>query len=87
IGISSTAQRNNLMNVLNFLNLGDLLDLIIAGDAVKNGKPDPEIYLTTMSELNVCPSETLIFEDSEVGLLAAEACSANYIKITAEFFK
>ena len=87
IAIASTAQRNNLMNVLNYLNLADLFDLIIAGDAVEAGKPNPEIYLTTMSELNVCPSETLIFEDSEVGLQAAEACGANYIKITAEFFE
>lgn len=85
IAIASTAQRNNLINVLNYLNLADLFDLIIAGDAVKVGKPNPEIYLTTMSQLNVCPSETLIFEDSEVGLQSAEASGANYIKITSDF--
>lgn len=85
--IASTAQRNNLMNVLNHLALADLFDLIIAGDAVKEGKPNPEIYLTSMSRLMVSPQETLIFEDSEVGLQAAERSGANVIKITDYYFK
>lgn len=85
--IASTAQRNNLMNVLNYLNLTDIFDFILAGDSVKKGKPSPEIYLTTMAGMGVIPTETLIFEDSQVGLQAAEASGANYIKITAEYYK
>ena len=84
--IASTAQRNNLMNVLRYLKLEDIFDLIIAGDAVKEGKPSPEIYLTSMRLLDVKPEETLIFEDSEVGLQAAEKSGANYIKVTKDFF-
>lgn len=81
IAIASTAQRNNLMNVLSYLDLEGLFDLIIAGDVVKEGKPNPEIYLTAMGKLGIIPSETLIFEDSEVGLQAAEASGANYLRI------
>lgn len=84
--IASTAQQENLMNVLNYLQLTDLFDEIIAGASVKKGKPDPEIYLRAMEVLYVNPKETLIFEDSEVGLLAAEASGANYIKVTDVFF-
>ncbi len=84
--IASTAQRDNLMNVLRYLQLDNLFDLIIAGDEVKEGKPSPEIYITTMSYLQVNPSETLVFEDTEVGLLAAEKSGANAIKITKDFF-
>ena len=84
--IASTAQLNNLINVLNYLELADLFFFFFSGDAVKEGKPNPEIYLTAMSEMDVLPTETLIFEDSEVGLQAAEASGANYIKITEDFF-
>ena len=84
--IASTAQRNNLMNVLKFLQLEDLFDIIIAGDAVKEGKPNPEIYLTSMSQLGVSPTETLVFEDTEVGILAAERSGANVVKITENFY-
>lgn len=86
VAIASTAQRGNLMNVLKFLLLEDLFDIIIAGDAVKEGKPNPEIYLTSMSLLKVSPSETLIFEDSEVGIMAAERSGANVIKITKDYY-
>lgn len=85
--IASTAQRNNLLNVLNHLGITDIFDLIIAGDAVKEGKPSPEIYLTSMKMLNVFPEETLIFEDSNVGIQAAQASKANYIIITPDFYK
>lgn len=85
--IASTAQRGNLMNVLQHMHLDDLFDIIIAGDAVKKGKPDPEIYLTSMSLLEVTPSETLVFEDTEVGLQAAEQSGANVIKITENYYK
>lgn len=86
IAIASTAQRRNLINVLKHLKLENLFDLIIAGDSVKKGKPDPEIYLTSMSMLQVNPSETLIFEDTEVGLQAAERSGANVIKITESYY-
>jgi HAD superfamily hydrolase (TIGR01509 family) len=85
--IASTAQRGNLMNVLNYLKLEDLFDIIIAGDAVQKGKPNPEIYLTSMSLLEVKPSETLVFEDTEVGLMAAERSGANVFIITGDYYK
>ncbi len=85
--IASTAQRENLMNVLNYLLLADLFDEIIAGMGVKQGKPAPEIYLKAMDILKVSPEETLIFEDSEVGLQAAESSHANYMKISEVFFQ
>lgn len=84
--IASTAQRGNLMNVLEYINLLDTFDLIVAGDAVKEGKPNPEIYLTSMSKLRVLPEETLIFEDSEVGIQAAKASNAKCIPVTKEWF-
>lgn len=87
IAIASTARKENLMNVLGYLGLKDSFDLIIAGVNVSKGKPDPEIYTLTMSQLGVSPDEVLIFEDSQVGLQAAEASGAKYFKITKEFFK
>lgn len=80
--IASTARKENLMNALEYLKLADLFDLIYAGQDVKEGKPSPEIYNKTMEELQVSPSATLIFEDSEVGLLAARNSGAHFIKIT-----
>ncbi len=80
--VASTARRENLMNVVNYLGISDKFDLIYAGADVKEGKPSPEIYIKAMDALDVTPEETLIFEDSPVGLQAAEASGAAYMKVT-----
>lgn len=80
--VASTARRENLMNVVNYLGIADHFDLIYAGVDVKEGKPSPEIYLKAMDALGVTPEETLIFEDSPVGLQAAEASGAAFMKVT-----
>lgn len=48
-------------------------NILVCGDDVAKGKPDPEIFLKAASELMCPPSECLIFEDSPNGLAAAAA--------------
>lgn len=75
--IASTARKANLMNAVNHLGIADYFDLIYAGVDVRHGKPSPEIYLKAMAALRVKPEETLIFEDSEVGIQAAKTTGAH----------
>lgn len=46
-------------------------DLILAGDDVKNKKPDPEIYNTACKRIGIPADRCLVIEDSMVGLRAA----------------
>ena len=85
--IASTARKENLMNVVNYLGIGEHFDLIFAGVDVKQGKPSPEIYLKAMEALQVKPEETLIFEDSQVGITAARVAGAYLLTVTEEDFK
>ncbi len=85
--IASTARKENLMNVVNYLGLADKFDLIFAGVDVKQGKPSPEIYVKTMAALDVKPEEVLIFEDSEVGISAAKSSGSHFIIVTANQFE
>lgn len=80
--VASTARGKNLSNALAHIGATEDFDLILAGEDVKQGKPSPEIYQTVMSRMGVTPDETLIFEDSPVGLQAASAAGAHLIKIT-----
>lgn len=86
IAIASTARRENLLNVLNYFDLTDIFDVIFTGENVMYGKPHPEIYILTMDKLGVEDSEVLIFEDSEVGIQAAQASGASVIKIKEKLF-
>lgn len=85
--IASTARKENLMNAINYLGIAHHFDLIFAGVDVKKGKPDPEIYLKSMAALGVTPDETLIFEDSQVGIDAAKASGASYMIVSPNQFE
>lgn len=85
--IASTARRENLCNVLNHFGIHDIFDLILTGSDVTHAKPHPEIYTEAMRRLGVAPAATLIFEDSPVGIEAAAASGANYMRITELFFQ
>ena len=49
----------------------DAFDKIICGPMVKNGKPEPDIYLKASAELGLEPCECLALEDSPNGILSA----------------
>jgi HAD superfamily hydrolase (TIGR01509 family) len=58
-----------------------MVDGVLSSDDVVEPKPSPEAFLKAMEIEGVTPAETLIFEDSAVGLAAAEASGAAYFKV------
>lgn len=84
--IASTARKENLQNVVAYLGIEKEFDLIQSGNDVRHGKPDPEIYVRVMEALQVRPEETLIFEDTEIGIQAAQACGAQCIQVTSSWY-
>lgn len=81
IALATTASSVNLYKVLDFWKIHYLFDIIISGDDVKHGKPDPEVYIKALEQLGIDGSEALIFEDSEPGIEAASKVTTNIIKI------
>ena len=56
-------------------------DVLVCGDEVEHGKPNPEIFLKAAYELNCDPENCIIVEDSQNGLKAAIAAGANPVFI------
>ena len=56
-------------------------DLLITADDVVAGKPDPQGYLLAAEKLGVLPHHCVVFEDAEVGLLAAERAGAHRVRV------
>ena len=81
ICIASTAAKASLINVLNYLNITELFDFIISGEDVKEGKPDPEVYLKALEKCGCKPDEAIAFEDSLVGIKSASAAGINYMLV------
>ena len=54
-------------------NLTPLFDVIVTGDEVEHGKPQPDIYLRAAEKLRVAPDACLVIEDALSGIAAANA--------------
>uniref|UniRef100_UPI001300A554 HAD family hydrolase n=1 Tax=Desertihabitans aurantiacus TaxID=2282477 RepID=UPI001300A554 len=57
-------------------------DVVVAGDEVTRGKPDPEPYLTACRRLGVSPEDTVVLEDSIPGCASGTASGAVVLGIT-----
>jgi HAD superfamily hydrolase (TIGR01509 family) len=84
LGVVSSSPRSVIDSFLDKLGVGECVDLHarIGGDAVSNTKPDPEGFLLAARALAVEPAETLVFEDSRAGLMAARAAGMRSVFVT-----
>ena len=68
----TTASRQNTYDILNHFELVGIFDAIITQEDITRPKPNPEGFFRAMEKYNITPEKCLIFEDSEVGIEAAE---------------
>jgi HAD superfamily hydrolase (TIGR01509 family) len=59
--------------------------VVITKTDVQNPKPDPDIYLAAMEKLGVEPKQCLVIEDTEHGLIAAQASGAYCFVVPNDF--
>lgn len=71
----AVVSNSRLVRVISSLKVAGLSDLfgerIFAAEMVENPKPAPDVYLYAASQLGVNPSECLVVEDSQSGVMAA----------------
>ena len=81
ITIVTNASQKNVNNILENFSVKDLFDLLITQEDVKNPKPSAEGFIKAMNYFNISQENTIIFEDSEIGIQAAINSGANYVKV------
>lgn len=81
-GLITTASRRNVESFLEHFAIDPILfNIIITGEDVRHGKPNPECYTKAIEALGEEPTNCLVFEDSQVGIEAAVAAGAKVVKI------
>ena len=83
LSIGSNAIRKNVLMTIEELSITNYFSYIICGDEVSKGKPDPEMYIKTLSKLNIRKDECVIFEDSIEGVTAAKNADIKVIGVTS----
>lgn len=69
IGLGSSSK--NAQMILDKTKLAPFFDVVVDGNQVTFSKPDPEVFINGARQLNVLPSEVVVFEDAEAGVDAA----------------
>jgi HAD superfamily hydrolase (TIGR01509 family) len=81
IFVCSNSIRETTKMYLLHLGLMRWVDEYIGNEDVRHPKPNPSMYLKAMLKAGVSPSETLVVEDSHVGIKAATASGAHLLVV------
>lgn len=79
--ICSNSIRGTIEMAVDRLQLGDYIDLIVSNEDCISPKSHPEIFWRGMIFFRALPEETLIVEDSPVGLMAAYRSGARVMRV------
>ena len=86
IALASSSSLNTINSALDQVDLKKYFSLIVSGEQFKESKPNPEIYLHTIKELNVNKDEAIIIEDSPKGILAANRAGIKVLALKDDKF-
>jgi len=81
MAVATAAPPENITFVLDELDLRRFFNVIIGGNQIQHGKPDPEIFLKAAEEMGVAPSVCLVFEDAMGGIEAARRAGMQAVLI------
>lgn len=77
--VVTNAPRANAEMMLGALGLSDRFPVVVIGDEIARGKPDPLPYLTALDRLGATAEQAIAFEDSRSGVHAAHAAGIETI--------
>ena len=83
--LASSSRRGWVETALDVLGFRRYFSVIVTGDAVRRGKPDPEIYQTAAAQLGVDPQTCVVLEDAPAGVEAARAAGMRVIGVRTAY--
>jgi HAD superfamily hydrolase (TIGR01509 family) len=84
MAVASCGGRGRVHQLLEQLNLRNYFEAVFTGNDVKDGKPDPSIFLAVAKQMNVLPSQAICFEDSVSGVTAAKSAGMKCLGIAED---
>ena len=71
ISVASGGVKKTVIATMNAIGITELFETIVTQDDVKNSKPSPDLFLLAAKKMRVDPTKCLVFEDSKLGIEAA----------------
>jgi HAD superfamily hydrolase (TIGR01509 family) len=84
LGLFTTNSEKTVKYILERFELTRFFGAVTPRDKVKNVKPNPEHFKTTLKGLHVKPEETVLVDNDQQDLLAAKELNVNTVEFSAE---
>jgi HAD superfamily hydrolase (TIGR01509 family) len=81
LAVASGTSRSILDALLAKTNLAAYFKVVLSSEEVGRPKPAPDIFLAAAKKLGTSPANCLVFEDSQYGVMAAQAASMRVVAI------
>jgi len=81
IAVVSGSGREAVARTLRVLGINHLIEVMVCAGETLHGKPYPDPFLKAAEQLGVAPTDCLVFEDGEAGVMAAEAAGMKWVRI------
>lgn len=79
--LATSASSQDVELILGVLNLENHFDTWVSAEAVKESKPNPEVFLLAADRLKVKPQNCIVVEDSAAGIEAAQLAGMKSIGV------
>ena len=86
MALATSSPRDKVEQSIGECGLTDYFAAMLTRDDVENCKPDPEIYLYTLSRLGLPKEDCLVVEDSVYGIQAAKAAGLKVVAVRDQRF-
>jgi len=72
VSVASGGDAPTVARTLQTIGVADLFPVVVTVEDVAHGKPAPDLFLLAAERMGVAPADCLVFEDSLLGITAAE---------------
>lgn len=82
MAVATSAGKTNRDFVLQGLGVESYFSVVVGVEEIREGKPDPEIFMKAAERLAATPADCLVFEDALAGIEAASRAGMKAVALT-----
>ncbi len=83
VSVASGGDAPTVAKTLRAIGVHGLFPIVVTAAEVAHGKPAPDLFLLAAERMAVPPESCLVFEDSALGILAAERAGMGAVLVTS----
>jgi HAD superfamily hydrolase (TIGR01509 family) len=82
VSVASGGDAITVRRTLHTIGAGDLFRVVVTAEEVRHGKPAPDLFLLAAERMGVAAADCLVFEDSVLGIIAAERAGMGAVLVS-----